>query len=75
MNQTEFLKRLADALDHDGELAPDQQVESIEEWDSLGILSVLELLSDLGHKVKPDTLRDINNLSELLALIGLAHHG
>lgn len=68
MNRQEFLRRLAEVLDHDGEIAPDQAVQSIIEWDSLGILSVIELLTDLGLKVHPDALRDLGSIAELIDL-------
>ena len=54
MNRLEFLTRLAEVLDHEGVIEANQEVESIPEWDSLGILSVIELLADLNLKVKPE---------------------
>ncbi len=68
MNQKEFLSRLAHAIDYEGVIEVDQDVESIVEWDSLGILSVIELLSDLGVKVNPDALQRVEKISELLEI-------
>lgn len=72
MNKFEFLTRLAEALDHDGVIQSDQNVESIPEWDSLGILSVIELLADLDIKVKPEALKEIKNISELVEIVRTA---
>ena len=69
MNQKEFLSRLADAIDYEGVIEVNQDIESIIEWDSLGILSVIELLSDLGVKVNPDALQKVGNISELLEIV------
>lgn len=69
MNQKEFLSRLADAIDYDGVIEANQDVESIVEWDSLGILSVIELLSDLGIEVNPDALQRVQKISELLEIV------
>lgn len=68
MNQKEFLSRLADAIDYEGMIDVNQDVDSIAEWDSLGILSVIELLSDLGIKVNLDALQRVQNISELLEI-------
>ena len=74
MNQKEFLSRLADAIDYEGVIEVNQDIESITEWDSLGILSVIELLSDLGVKVNPDALQKVGNISELLEIVGHLIH-
>lgn len=66
MNELEFLARLAEALDHDGVIEVNQSVESLPEWDSLGILSVIELFADLNIKVKPDALKEIQCITELV---------
>ena len=68
MNQIEFLIRLADAIDYDGVIEANQDVGSIVEWDSLGVLSVIELFSDLGVKVNPSTLQKVENISQLLEI-------
>lgn len=68
MNKLEFLARLAEALDHDGVIESNQKVESIPEWDSLGILSVIELLADLDIKVKPEALKEIKSIPELIEI-------
>jgi hypothetical protein len=74
VNQKEFLSRLADAIDYEGVIEVNQDIESITEWDSLGILSVIELLSDLGVKVNPDALQKVGNISELLEIVGHLIH-
>jgi len=68
VNQIEFLIRLADAIDYDGVIEANQDVGSIVEWDSLGVLSVIELFSDLGVKVNPSTLQKVENISQLLEI-------
>lgn len=75
MNQKEFLSLLADAIDYEGVIDANQDVESIVEWDSLGILSVIELLSDLGIKVNPDALQKVENISQLLEIAEHVIHG
>ena len=69
MNQKEFLSRLADTLDRDDTIEADLSVELIQEWDSLGILSVIGLLMDLDLKVDPLTIREIKNISQLLEIV------
>lgn len=69
MNKAEFLSKLADALDYDGIIRSDQDIASIEEWDSLGVLSVIELLNDMGLKIDPEKIMDLNNISSLIKLV------
>ena len=44
MKTDEFLKRVAEVLDYEGVILSEQELLTIDEWDSLGILSVMELL-------------------------------
>ncbi len=68
MKQAEFLYRIAEALDHEGVISADQDLMSIGEWDSLGLLSIVELVSDLGLTIRPDQLGHLQNISELIEL-------
>lgn len=68
MNQDEFLKRIADLIDHNGIISPNQDVDSLSEWDSLGVLSVLAFLSENGIQVRSEMLTSITNISELLEI-------
>jgi hypothetical protein len=68
MNQAEFLKSVADAIDYDGIILPDQGVDTLNEWDSLGVLSVLAFLSEIGLQVDSTRLASIVNISELLEI-------
>ena len=70
MIKNEFLIRLAEAIDCEGVIEADQDIDSIIEWDSLGILSVIELLSEMKVKVSPETLQKIDNISQLLTIVG-----
>lgn len=68
MKTDEFLKRVAEVLDYEGVILPEQDLLTIDEWDSLGILSVMELLSDLNIGYDADKLGEISMVSELLAM-------
>ena len=68
MKTDEFLKRVAEVLDYEGVILSEQELLTIDEWDSLGILSVMELLSDLNIGYDADKLGEISRVSELLAM-------
>jgi hypothetical protein len=72
MNVETFLAKVAEVLDHDGELLRGQSLEDIEVWDSLGILSVVDLLEELGADVDIDALSKIATTDDLIALAGEA---
>jgi acyl carrier protein len=70
MDSATFLAKVAEVLDYDGEITRDQNLEDIDMWDSLGILSVLELLEELGKDVDIDTINNLTTAEELIALAG-----
>lgn len=72
MDSATFLAKVAEVLDHDGVLERGQSLESVEVWDSLGILSVVDLLEELGAEVDIDALSNLETTDELIALAGSA---
>jgi hypothetical protein len=70
MDSTTFLAKVAEVLDYDGEIVRGQNIEEIDMWDSLGILSVVELLEELGAEVDIDTINNLKTTDELIALAG-----
>lgn len=72
MDSTTFLAKVAEVLEHDGEITRGQNLEDIEMWDSLGILSIVELLEELGAEVDIDTINNLKTSDELIALAGTA---
>jgi len=70
MNVEEFFRKVAEALDSSSELARGQALESIEGWDSLGILAILDLLEGGGVTIDLDELRAAQTTDDLLRLAG-----
>jgi hypothetical protein len=68
MNGTEFLQRVADVIDYGGTLAVGQELADLETWDSLGILSVVELLAELGVEADIKALSAAKTTDDLLAI-------
>jgi acyl carrier protein len=69
MNQNEFLIELANILDYEDLIRPDQDVATIDVWDSLGILSVMQLLSDIGIEIQVEKITELQNIDELLKIV------
>jgi acyl carrier protein len=67
-----FLAKVAEVLDYDREIVRGQNLEDIDVWDSLGILSIVELLEELGADVDIDTINNLKTTDELIALAGRA---
>ena len=57
MNQNEFISKLSKALETEEALSPETNLKELEEWDSLGILSALELIESCDGKI---TVEEIN---------------
>jgi acyl carrier protein len=72
MDSSTFLAKVAEVLEYDGEITRGQNLDDIDMWDSLGILSIVELLEELGAEVEIDTLNNIKTTDELIALAGEA---
>lgn len=70
MDSTTFLAKVAEVLEYDGEITRGQDLADIDMWDSLGILSIIELLEDLGVEVDIDTINSLKTTDELIALAG-----
>jgi len=70
MNRLVFLQRVADTLDYEGNLEPGQSMQSIDGWDSLGILSMIELFSDLGIAVDIAAFSHMETVDDLIVLAG-----
>tara|TARA_B100000242_G_C42711310_1_gene332493 strand:- start:144 stop:368 length:225 start_codon:yes stop_codon:yes gene_type:complete len=58
MNQKEFIDNLSKALETEGLLSSETKLKDLEEWDSLGILSTIELIESCGGKVN---IEEINS--------------
>ena len=69
MNEKNFLVELANLLDYDGIIFPEQDIATIDVWDSLGILSVMQLLSDMGIKIQVEKISQLQNIAELLIIV------
>ncbi|OCX43557.1 hypothetical protein A7X81_00950 [Campylobacter ornithocola] len=70
MTRKEFLNKLEDALQLDYELSEDTLLENIEEYDSLGLLSITTLYSVLFDiYVQGKTLLECKSVADLIDLI------
>ncbi len=68
MKIEEFLSKVAAALDHPDELCLGQALEEIDGWDSLGILSLLDLMEQEGVVVNLDQLREAKTTDDLVKM-------
>lgn len=72
MDSKTFLEKVAEALDYEEPITKGQSLDEIEMWDSLGILSIVDLLEELGTEIDIDALGEIETTDELIALAGAA---
>ncbi|HEC1758239.1 acyl carrier protein [Campylobacter peloridis] len=74
MTKEKFLEHLEDALQLDYKLSIDTNLEDIEEYDSLGLISVIALYNHLFNiNIPGKTLRECKNINDLIALIPSEH--
>jgi|TARA_B110000977_G_C11069731_1_gene489140 acyl carrier protein len=71
MNVKELLIVVAEALEYEDELHLDQNIEDIEEWDSLGVLSIVSMLDDLSISINLEDLEEIKTVEDFVKLTGI----
>lgn len=71
MNVKELLSIVAEAIEYEDELHLDQNIEDIEEWDSLGVLSIVSTMDDLSISINLEDLERIKTVEEFVNLTGI----
>lgn len=72
MTVDEFLKQLTDAIEADAPLSPGQPLADAAVWDSLAVLSVVDLFEQIGVDADLDSIGEAVTTDDLLALAGSA---
>ncbi len=70
MTKQEFLEELAEVIDTEIELNEDTNLDEIDEYDSIAILSLINFYDELGVKVKPSDFENLKKVSDLIKLAG-----
>lgn len=69
MTQQELLTYIQDALQRDDELKVEMNLQELEEWDSLAIVSLISLYDTyFGISVTGNVLRECQKVSDLIAI-------
>ena len=70
MTQTQLLLHIQDAIQRDEPLTPQMPLVSLEEWDSLAIVSLISLYDmHFGITITGNTLRECQSVQDLIALV------
>ncbi len=71
MEANEFLEKMVDILDTEEELTMETELSSLEEWDSLGILTFLAGMEPHAKvSIKVDAVKKAETIADLYALLG-----
>ena len=68
MNADEFIAKLTETLATETELTTNTSLDELEEWDSLGILSVIELIETYNSDIELESIYNSKTVGDLLAL-------
>ena len=71
MNVKELLTIVAETIEYEDELHLDQNIEDIEEWDSLGVLSIVSMMDDLSITINLEDLEEIKTVEDFVKLTGI----
>jgi hypothetical protein len=72
MTVDEFLSQLTDAIEADEPLRPGQPLAESAVWDSLSVLSVVDLFEQIGVDADLDSIGNATTTDDLIALAGSA---
>mgnify|MGYP000918275422 FL=1 len=72
MNIEEFLKVTAEALEYEEVINIDDRLEDIDMWDSLGVLSLVNMLDEMNISVELDRFEDLETIRDFIALAGIS---
>lgn len=75
MTVDEFLSELSEALERDAPLARGEDLAESGEWDSLAVLSVVDLFEQIGAEADLDAIGEARTTDDLVALAGAALEG
>jgi len=70
MSEAEFLEAIAEALDTEMELSRDTILDDIDEYDSIGVLSLMSYFDEIGIKVSPSDFETFEKVEDLIKLAG-----
>ena len=71
MTEELFLEKMADILDAEEEISMDAQLDDIEEWDSLSVVSYVAMANTAcGKKVDVKAVREAETIRDLYDLLG-----
>ena len=70
MKKRDFLELLKETMSRDENLEEEMLLESIEEYDSLAVLSLMAMYDELGVNVVPKDFENLKTVKDLIALAG-----
>lgn len=72
MTKAEFLEKLQDIFERDGEITEDMVLEEMDEWDSLSAMAVMAFFNKtLSITLLPAEVREMKTVAELVKKAGL----
>lgn len=70
MTRKELLENILDAMQRDEDTKENMQLEQIEEWDSLAIISILNLYSSLfSISISGNTLKECKTIKDVIDIV------
>lgn len=70
MNEEIFIEKMMDILDAEEEITMDTQLDDVEEWDSLSVVSYVAMANTaFGKKIEPKTVREAETIRDLYELL------
>lgn len=72
MTKAEFLEKLQDIFERDGEITEDMVLDEMDEWDSLSAMAIMAFFNkSLSITLLPAEVREMKTVAELVKKAGL----
>lgn len=67
MELSKKISLISEALDTDSKLVPETKLETIEEWDSMGVISIIAMLDKhFDIRLKVDDIENLKTVDDVL---------
>lgn len=71
MSLNDLLELITETIEAENPINIDDNIDDIEEWDSLGVLSLISMLDDLGASLETEKFEDLKTVRDFIEMVNL----
>lgn len=71
MKLNDFLELITETIEAENPINIDDNIDDIDEWDSLGVLSLISMLDDLGASLDTEKFEDLKTVRDFVSIVNI----